>query len=326
MTYNGVTYYYVTNLQGDVVGLLDGNGNRMISYHYTAYGQGYINANESSMTATLASVNPLGYRSYVHDLGTGLYYLQSRYYDPAVGRFINADGLVSTGQGFTGNNMFAYCLNNPVNFVDRNGMNAEAIPLDESIAEAIKNGLIWLGEAVVAAAPYVFLALCDLVLVLSCSGSAKQKEETLVTEQVQTPPPEPREYSVYFLSTLMFPDKIIYVGRVKTANFDKRMKYHESKGRVLSWHLDGLTYTECRGVEQIGMMYYHSVYRNGGLNNQINGVSLWNPNKGIYLRKGYEYITRSFENIPQLASSNRDDWYQAYLRNFLINEFLNIGG
>lgn len=52
---------------------------------------------------------------------TGLYYLQSRYYDPAIGRFINADSLVSTGQGVLGNNMFAYCGNNPANRADPSG-------------------------------------------------------------------------------------------------------------------------------------------------------------------------------------------------------------
>ena len=52
---------------------------------------------------------------------TGLYYLQSRYYDPQVGRFLNADIFYSTGQGFVGNNMFAYCLNNPVNGYDPTG-------------------------------------------------------------------------------------------------------------------------------------------------------------------------------------------------------------
>jgi len=57
-------------------------------------------------------------RSYVYDEETGLYYLQSRYYDPEIGRFINADAFVSTGQGLLGNNMFAYCLNNPVRYVD----------------------------------------------------------------------------------------------------------------------------------------------------------------------------------------------------------------
>ena len=127
MTYDEVTYYYVTNLQGDVVGLLDENGNKMISYRYTAYGQGFIFSDESDMTLILANINPLGYRGYVMDVGTATYYCQSRYYDPVFGRFINADGFVSTGQGFTGNNMFAYCGNNPVNRADPTGMAFESI-------------------------------------------------------------------------------------------------------------------------------------------------------------------------------------------------------
>ena len=70
---------------------------------------------------TLGQDNPIRYRGYYYDFETGFYYLQSRYYDPAMGRFINADGYVSTGQGILGNNMFAYCLNNPVNKSDFSG-------------------------------------------------------------------------------------------------------------------------------------------------------------------------------------------------------------
>ena len=73
------------------------------------------------MANTLGAVNPLRYRGYVFDSETQLYYLQSRYYDPELGRFINADALVSTGQGILGNNMFAYCGNNPATTVDPSG-------------------------------------------------------------------------------------------------------------------------------------------------------------------------------------------------------------
>ena len=69
----------------------------------------------------LFAANPLRYRGYYYDVETGWYYLNSRYYDPATGRFINADGYASTGQGLLGANMFAYCLNNPVNRVDPSG-------------------------------------------------------------------------------------------------------------------------------------------------------------------------------------------------------------
>ena len=87
-------YYYVTNLQGDVVAILDATG-------------------------TLADLNPIRYRGYYYDTESRLYYLRSRYYDPALCRFINADSIASTGQGFLGANMFAYCRNKPVSRVDR---------------------------------------------------------------------------------------------------------------------------------------------------------------------------------------------------------------
>lgn len=69
----------------------------------------------------LAHLNPLRYRGYVYDNETGLYYLQSRYYDPITCRFVNADGYVSTGAGLNGFNMFAYCNNNPVMCFDSSG-------------------------------------------------------------------------------------------------------------------------------------------------------------------------------------------------------------
>ena len=72
-------------------------------------------------------MNPLRYRGYVYDHETGLYYLESRYYNPKIGRFLNADIFASTGQGFVGNNMFAYCLNNPVNLVDNDGCSPETL-------------------------------------------------------------------------------------------------------------------------------------------------------------------------------------------------------
>lgn len=69
----------------------------------------------------MGNLNPFRYRGYYFDTETGLYYLQSRYYDPETCRFVNADGYISTGQGFTGNNMFAYCLNSPVQLIDKTG-------------------------------------------------------------------------------------------------------------------------------------------------------------------------------------------------------------
>ena len=70
-------------------------------------------------------MNPIRYRGYYYDTETGFYYLQSRYYDPTTCRFINSDEYASTGQGIFGQNMFAYCANNPIFFKDSFGHSIE---------------------------------------------------------------------------------------------------------------------------------------------------------------------------------------------------------
>ena len=109
------TYYYVLNLQGDVVKLIQANGHVVAHYIYDAWGN-------VSSSGRLAEINPLRYRGYYYDNETGFYYLQSRYYDPANRRFINADGLISSNWSFSGLNMFAYCENDPVGRSDPSGI------------------------------------------------------------------------------------------------------------------------------------------------------------------------------------------------------------
>ena len=96
------------------------------TYSYDPWGTptGIYDASGNAISQTayhVAAYNPFRYRGYRYDGDTRLYYLQSRYYDPAVGRFINADGYVSTGQGYLGCNMFTYCGNNPLNRTDTTG-------------------------------------------------------------------------------------------------------------------------------------------------------------------------------------------------------------
>ena len=133
VTLNGVTYYYLTNIQGDVVSIIDGNGALVAHYTYDAWGN--PNAG-SSHSAIIGHLNPLRYRGYVYDQEIGLYYLQSRYYSPKTGRFLNADAYISTG-GLLGYNMFAYCGNNPVMYTD---------PFGYGIWEDICDYLAWCGE------------------------------------------------------------------------------------------------------------------------------------------------------------------------------------
>ena len=116
-----LTYYYVLNQQGDVVKLIYTDGTVRAEYSYNAWGEILSATNPSSSTVNTQDINPLRYRGYYYDTETGWYYLQSRYYDPAVKRFISADSHASTGQGILGHNMFAYCNNNPICLHDQSG-------------------------------------------------------------------------------------------------------------------------------------------------------------------------------------------------------------
>lgn len=114
-TYNDTPYYYLKNQQGDIYKIVDANGTIVGGYEYDPWGR------VLSCTGTMGPVNPIRYRGYYYDNESGFYYLNSRYYDPNTGRFLNADAFVSTGQGILGHNMFAYCLNRPTSGLDSNG-------------------------------------------------------------------------------------------------------------------------------------------------------------------------------------------------------------
>ena len=104
------TYYYITNVQGDVTHLVAADGEVVAAYGYDAWGQIVESA------GTMAEVNPLRYRGYYADAESGFYYLQSRYYDSTIFRFINAD--VAILSGLDGSalsyHLFTYCFNNPI--------------------------------------------------------------------------------------------------------------------------------------------------------------------------------------------------------------------
>ena len=125
----GNMYFYVKNLQGDIINIVDENGSVVVRYDYDVLGKITAVKNGSNQTitdpASLAFLNPLRYRGYVCDDETGLYYLQSRYYDPVTGRFLNADIYIDTGSGSPlSTNMFAYCENDMLYRIDGTGRDA----------------------------------------------------------------------------------------------------------------------------------------------------------------------------------------------------------
>ena len=118
VTYNDVDYFYVYNLQGDVVALIDANGTQVVEYVYDAWGNPI--SKTGSLAATIGTLNPFRYRGYVYDEETGLYYLRSRYYNLIIRKYLNADILLGEQLPLQ-HNTYSYCVNSPITKVDEDG-------------------------------------------------------------------------------------------------------------------------------------------------------------------------------------------------------------
>ena len=125
--YNGAQYFYVTNQMGDVIVIIAADGDVICQYLYDEWGKvlgAFVSDEDNTEYVTVANANPLRYRGYYYDNETGYYYLQSRYYDPSICRFINADVpeiAQMTKDIICGENIFSYCDNDPINNMDPNG-------------------------------------------------------------------------------------------------------------------------------------------------------------------------------------------------------------
>ena len=138
--YNGTQYYYVKNLQGDVVKILNTSGSVVASYSYDAWGKVTNSGN------VVGQYNPIRYRGYYYDTETRLYYISSRYYDPEIGRWISPEpnvynGDFDKGVSLIGYNVYTYCANNPTNFSDPTGEFAIGVMLGKAFIGATVNVL-----------------------------------------------------------------------------------------------------------------------------------------------------------------------------------------
>ena len=158
----------IAGFQGDVVKLVTSSGSAAATYEYDAWG------NVRSKSGTMADKNPLRYRGYYYDSETGFYYLQSRYYDPANYRFINADTYTSTDStDAVAFNMFAYCANNPVTGLDPAGewnwggvLAGLGVILGTVITVATPVGALVAGAAITAGAVTTYAAATDSTMVI----------------------------------------------------------------------------------------------------------------------------------------------------------------
>ena len=158
--YEGTMYRYTHNLQGDIAAIVDANGTLVVEYKYDVWGKPI--SITRTLKTTLGELNPFRYRGYVYDEETGLYYLRSRYYNPTVRRFLNADAVEYVEYGMMLNNLFAYCSNAATVQADEDGeISGFALGF---LAEAVT--FVKAAVASIVAAPIVPVAAVCLGLVL----------------------------------------------------------------------------------------------------------------------------------------------------------------
>ena len=125
VSYNGAYYLFRRDILGNIIQILDSIGNVVVEYEYDAWGNHKVlngNGVEITDSTHIGNKNVLRYRGYIYDAVSGLYYLNARFYDPETGRFISMDDIsyadVST---YNGLNLYAYCRNNPISYIDLTG-------------------------------------------------------------------------------------------------------------------------------------------------------------------------------------------------------------
>ena len=179
--YQGKMYFYQTNLQGDIMGIVDSKGSQVVVYRYDAWGEVLMSSDASGFG--LSQINPLRYRGYYYDQETGLYYLQTRYYDPKVRRFLNADDasvLTKDPEQLTEKNLYAYCDDNPVMYRDDAGMFVvPPIVIEMAVGAIINVGVSYLA----AKATGQSFGIRDLV-VAAASGALSPLFKNAVTAMI----------------------------------------------------------------------------------------------------------------------------------------------
>jgi len=118
------TFYYLRDMMLNIIGIVDENGRRICEYRYndSRGNHDIINIDNNQLSRIVAQANPFRYKGYYFDYRTGYYYLESRYYDPVIRRFISADDVSFLApEEYSGINLFVYCLNNPVMYFDSSG-------------------------------------------------------------------------------------------------------------------------------------------------------------------------------------------------------------
>ena len=172
-------YLFAKNVQGDITAVYDANGTCLVTYTYDAWGNTRVRYSNGG-ASTAARYNPLRYRGYYYDIETGFYYLNSRYYDPNVGRFLNSDSQIAgVGGDIRGYNLFSYCMNDPVNLRDSNGNWPRWITAAVAVAATVVAVVAVVSAPVVAGVAVAVAVVSTVAYVAQSHHFDKRKEKNV---------------------------------------------------------------------------------------------------------------------------------------------------
>ena len=221
--WNGTQYLYMTNQMGDVISITDEQGNELVQYEYNAWGKcvSTVTTHENDIEIKLSNINPIRYRGYYLDSETGYYYLQSRYYDSDICRFINEDILLYAilhKNDSSGLSVFVYSYNNPINRDDKNGFSSAGLVgsaffyyfvtyVLPKIAGAVCYGVLFLSGVL-----FVYLLIKIVTDSLNDSGTSNSSPNN---------PKKPDDDSKIKKILKKIPNSLKKDGKVDLAKFDK---------------------------------------------------------------------------------------------------------
>jgi RHS repeat-associated protein len=274
-TYNSAQYYYLKNLQNDIIGILDSNLKQIVAYEYDSWGK-HISIKDnlgndlSKNTSHIANINPYRYRSYRYDQETGMYYLNARYYNPEWKRFINSDDIIAANNDTSSFNLFTYSSNNPINYVDKTGNFAIALALQGlGLLEIIK---------------FVTILAITYIASKAIVDTLAPPIAQVITDTIDNIRPEltDKNHSIYFLKQ---GNKIVYVGRtVDVVRREREHKLNPVRGH-LKFHVQhtSLNMIQARVAEQIYIVHFSMINKYGKASNRINSIAMLNPMYDFYV-------------------------------------------
>ena len=307
------TFWFEKNLQGDIIAVYNDSGVKVLTYAYDAWGNILSTSwSNSSGTNAYAKYNPFRYRGYYYDSELGMYYLQSRYYDPTIGRFINAEGALGRLDSQQGHNLFVYAFNNPIMFSDYTGnwpslsticavvavaacvvaVGALCVATAGLASVAVAGG----GTALIATATtttalgVASTAVKVAAVATAAAVTAKTAEDTAEQVKQQVSSTKSVSHTVYAL--VDSEGTVQYIGRtVNPATREAAHKANPNRADLTFTILaTGLDYDTARGMEQSLMLYYHTLNTANKMNNQINGIGPKNPNGPKYVAAAEGFI------------------------------------